>query len=368
MAFSIKKPLLFKIFPELEGKIPWVNLELLKTPVKQLINLQNYLGINSIWVKQDDLSSEIYGGNKPRKLEFLLADAINKGCKKILTVGGIGSNHCVATAAFCNKLNLKPYVALMDQPITPHVKENLLLELYFKSNIIYAHTFKSLESKIFRKLKTTRKIYFIGSGGSNPLGVLGFVNAVFELKSQIDNSELPEPDYLFVANGSMGTTAGLSLGIKLVGLKSIIHSIRVTSADFANLKNTQNLAIQSWELISNYVKNLPNLTFEHLIVNGDYYGEYYGKPTREALEAIKLLNEKENIKLESTYTGKTFAALLDFVKKNKTKLNDKTILFWNTYNSQDYSQIVAKMDYHNLPKKLHWIFQQNNNDINIESS
>jgi D-cysteine desulfhydrase len=87
MSDSKKNPLLFEKFPELEGNIPWINLNLSKTPVKQLVNLQNYLGINSLWVKQDDLSSSIYGGNKPRKLEFLLADAIENDCNKVLTVG-----------------------------------------------------------------------------------------------------------------------------------------------------------------------------------------------------------------------------------------------------------------------------------------
>ena len=84
MSDSKKNPILFEKFPDLEGNIPWINLKLLKTPVKQLINLQNYLGITSLWVKQDDLSSLIYGGNKPRKLEFLLADALEKGYKKVM--------------------------------------------------------------------------------------------------------------------------------------------------------------------------------------------------------------------------------------------------------------------------------------------
>jgi D-cysteine desulfhydrase len=153
-----------------------------------------------------------------------------------------------------------------------------------------------------------------------------------------------------------------------VGLKTVINSIRVTSADFTNLENTQNLAIESRNLMSKYVKNLPQLTFEHLNINGNYYGGYYGIPTREGLEAIRLLDEKENIKLEPTYTGKAFAALLDFVKENKVKLKDKTILFWNTYNSRNYSTILTKMDYRALPKKLHWIFTQNSIDTDAKFS
>ena len=135
MPASRKKPYLYEYFPDLESSIPWIKLAPMRTPVKQLTKLQEDLGINSLWVKQDNLTSPIYGGNKPRKLEFLLADAINKDCDKVLTVGGIGSNHCVATAAFCNIVNLEPSAALVCQPITSYVRNNLLLELYFKNNL-----------------------------------------------------------------------------------------------------------------------------------------------------------------------------------------------------------------------------------------
>ncbi len=358
MSESRKKPLLFENYPDLESGIPWIKLAPMRTPVKQLNKLQEHLGINSLWVKQDNLTSLIYGGNKPRKLEFLLADAKNKDYNKVLTVGGIGSNHCIATAAFSKKLNLKSFAGLMDQPITKNVRNNLLLELYFKNNIIYSHTYKKLKFKLFFKRILNHNLYYIGPGGSSPLGALGFVNAAFELSDQVNRGELPEPDYIFVVNGSMGTTAGLTLGLKLANLKTTIHAIRVTDPNFASVEHTQNLAIKSRNLLAKYEQSIPKLSFKHLSINGNYYGGSYGTPTKKGLEAIKLIKKTENITLEPTYTGKTFAALLDFARSKKHELKEKTILFWNTFSSIDFSEIIAKMDYHDLPKKLHWVFEQ----------
>ncbi|MBD3253657.1 MAG: pyridoxal-phosphate dependent enzyme [Candidatus Lokiarchaeota archaeon] len=354
-----KKPLLFEKYPKLEEIIPWRYLAPLKTPVRKLEKIAEYLGIDSLWIKLDNLSSPIYGGNKPRKLEFLLADAIQKNCDKILTLGGIGSNHCVATAAFCKELNLKSYVALTDQPVTNHVRRNLLLEIYFGSEIIYSPSSKELNNKISKTLSENDKIYFIGKGGSTPLGALGFVNAALELKHQIEAGSLPEPDYLFVANGSTGTTAGLSIGLKLADLNTKIMAIRVTPKSLSARENTIDLALKSKELIDKAYPDLHHISFEHLEIFDEYFGGEYGKPTAGGLEAIKLMSELENIMLEPTYTGKTFGALIDYVsRQDKDTLEDKTFLFWNTFNSRDFSDITKNIDYHNLPKELHWVFEK----------
>ena len=365
MSESRKKPILFENFPDLESGIPWIKLAPLKTPVRQLNKLQEHLGINSLWIKLDNLTSPIYGGNKPRKLEFLLADAKDKDFSKVLTVGGIGSNHCVATAAFSKEIHLESYAALVYQPITIYVRNNLLLELYFRNNLIYSHTQRGRRLRVRWKLKKDKSIYYIGPGGSTPLGTIGFVNAAFELKDQINNGELPEPDYIFVANGSMGTSAGLTLGMKLANLKTIIYAIRVTDPSVANFVNTRNLAIKSRALLAKHDQSIPNISFEHLIIDGNYYGETYGKPTREGLEAIKHLKDTENITLDPTYTGKTFAGLIDFVRNKRSELKDKTVLFWNTYSSRDFTDIISKIDYHLLPKKLHWVFEKPLPDLKI---
>jgi len=348
MPESRKKPLLFEEYPDLEGNIPWINLAPLRTPVKKLTKLEEKLGINSLWVKCDNLTSPLYGGNKVRKLEFVLAEALNQGCKKVMTAGYIGSNHCVANAIFCNQLNLKPIAVLIDQPVTINVRNNLLLDLYFKNEIFYSH----------KEIPKNSNIYHMAPGASTPLGILGYVNAVLELKKQVNKGEMPEPDYIFIASGTSGTAAGLALGVKFAGLKTQIHAVQTSYPAHSNIKTIRRLAIKTKKLMTKYVKSVPETTFEHLFFNGDYFGGQYGLPTRKGLEAINLMKETEDIELEPTYTGKTFAALLGFVQENKKNIKDKTILFWNTYNSRDFSDILKKVDYHDLPKELHWVFEE----------
>ncbi|MBD3197076.1 MAG: pyridoxal-phosphate dependent enzyme [Candidatus Lokiarchaeota archaeon] len=349
---------LFDKYPNLGKHIPWIKLAPLNTPVRRLANIAKKYDVNSLWIKRDDLTSPIYGGNKVRKLEFLLGDAIKKKKNKILTIGGIGSNHCVANAAFCSKLGLNAISALADQPITKYVRKNLLLELFFNAKIIYAHKFSKLMEKMILYRMNNKKVYYIDRGGSTPLGTLGFVNAVFELKKEINEGKVPEPDHLFVANGSTGTAAGLSLGIRLANLKTIVHAIRVTPSFISNKKVTNDLAMRTLTIIKKFhdVKN--KINFNHLIVDDKYYGEQYGKPTEEGMKAIKILNRKENIQLEPTYTAKVFAGLIDFLQKNNEKVKDETILFWNTYNNRDFSNIINNQDYRKLPHNLHWVFEK----------
>ena len=347
MSESRKKPLLFEEYPDLEGNIPWVNLAPLRTPVKKLTKLEEELGINSLWVKCDDLTSPLYGGNKARKLEFVLAEALSQGCEKVMTAGYIGSNHCVANAVFCNQLNLKPIAVLIDQPVTVHVRNNLLLDLYFKNEIVYNQN----------EIPKDNNIYHMVPGASMPLGILGFVNAMIELRNQVNNGEIPEPDYIFVASGTAGTAAGLALGIKLVDLKTQIHAVEVADPMNSSIKIIRRLAKKTNKLMAKYENPVSLPTYEHLFSNGDYFGGQYGLPTRVGLDAINIIKEVEDIQLEPTYTGKTFAALLGFVRAHKIDIKNKTILFWNTYNSRDFSDILKKVDYHDLPEDLHWVFE-----------
>jgi D-cysteine desulfhydrase len=353
-----KKPLLFEKYPDLESNIPWIKLAPLRTPVKKLTNLEENLGINSLWVKCDDITSPLYGGNKVRKFEFLLADTIKQGYKKVMTGGGIGSNHCLANAIFCNQLNLKPIAFLIDQPVTSYVRDNLLLDLYFKNEIVY------LSEK--NEIQKRKDAYYVPPGGTTPLGNLGFVNAALELKNQVENNEISEPDHIFLACGTSGTTVGLTIGVKIAGLKTQIHSVQVYYPNLSSLTRIRKLTRKTLRFMSQYNIPVPKLTFEHLTFNQDYFGGEYGRPTKECIETMKLIKELESIKLDPTYTGKAFAALLGFIRENKKDMKDKTILFWNTYNSRDFSDILAKMDYHNLPEELHWVFENPLPDFGLE--
>ncbi len=350
-------PFLFKKYPKLKEKIPWVKLLPEKTPVEKLSKLINQFNVDSLWIKRDDISCLNYGGNKPRKLEFILADAKGKGYKKVLTVGGFGSNFCVANAVSCNKLGLKAIAFLVDQPMVSFARKNLLLNVYYENELIYVKKRSRIKwFKLFKKLFDSSIYFMLTSGGSVPLGTLGFVNAAFELEEQIKNKEMPEPDHIFIPYGSAGTVAGLALGLKLANIKSQVHAIQIASS--VDFEDSLKLSYDTLKLIKEYDETIPEVEIDNIKFDTEFFGEGYALPTKEGTEAIEKGREIENIDLDITYSGKTFAAFLKFVEDNKQTLKDRTILFWNTYNSIDASEVIENVDYRKLPRKLHWIFEE----------
>ncbi len=349
----MKKPLLFEVYPNLENSIAWLPL-IKKTKVHKLEALGDYLGTDNLWIKRDDQTTEFYGGNKPRKLEFLFADARRKNKDPVITIGGLGSNHCLATSIFGQKLGFKVAIILFNQPLTPDVQKKLLLFQYFKAEMFYEETIKADQGL----LKQYPNSYFITGGGSDQVGILGFVNATFELKNQIEQGEIPIPKIIFLALGSGGTLAGLEIGIKLANIDTKVIGVRVID------KSTTSPALVKW-LIKKTLKNLkmfsnkiPEIQIQKSVIIDDFYGGEYGKITKEGLEAVQLMKKYENIELDTTYTGKTCAAMIDHIKKEKDK---DPILFWNTYNSVDLSQFVNKLkfeDYKSLPKDFHLFFKK----------
>src|SRR5713101_2838243 len=135
---------LFKSYPQLEENIPWTRLCNYPSPVEKLPNLGRAVGADEIWIKRDDLLSSIYGGNKVRKLEFILADARSRGAKTLITVGGLGSNHALALAAYSRNLGFRSVLVLFNQPETNWVRKNLILDLYFGAEMHYADSYVKL--------------------------------------------------------------------------------------------------------------------------------------------------------------------------------------------------------------------------------
>ncbi len=352
---------LFEEYPRLKPNLPHIAL-VQKTNVQHLKSLGAELNLAQLYIKRDDQTSATYGGNKPRKLEFLLADALKKQKSEVLTIGGTGSNHCLATAIFAKQLNLHPVLLLFNQPVTADVQEKLLIfqslgaELHGPYGEIWA-----LGHYMFSRRKNT---YFIPGGGSSPLGVIGFVNAAFELKSQVEAGEIDKPDYVFVTSGSLGTTAGLILGSKLARLETTIIGVRVVPKIFALYNRTFSFANAALKLAQKTLKfmrkhdeSIPRVQLPKSIILDEFYGGKYGKVTPEGMEALNLMKKYENITLDTTYTAKCFAGLLDFVKQKR--IADKTILFWNTYNSQEISHLKSPtITYKDLPKSFHSIFEK----------
>jgi len=363
-----KKPILFDIYPNLDGKVPWISiLTRIPSNVDKLTELENYLKLNDgeIYIKRDDNDHKIYGGNKLRKFEFIFGEILKKKKKGIITLGGIGTNHGAACAIVAKELDLKCELFLSLQPVTWHVQRSLLLYHYFGAKLHFTKMFELgvLKSLLFRLFHP--KYYLMSIGGSpllgfgTHLGTIGFVNAIFELKNQIDEGILPEPDIIFVAAGSTGTAAGLTAGCKLLGLKTKVYSVNVSRDIVVNPKKLIKIANKSIKYLRKRDKSIPDVQVnmgDFKMIKG-YLGSNYGVKTVKGQKAVDLVYELEGkklgFKLETTYTGKTMAAMLEFLEKEENK--SKKILFWNTYNSNDLDKYLreTKFDYEKLPKKFH---------------
>jgi D-cysteine desulfhydrase len=349
---------LFRQFPSLRAKLPHITLGQYPTPVQKIDRFARKFGFNSLWVKRDDLSGEDYGGNKVRKLEFLLADAKKRGKKILVAVGAAGSNYVTATGIYGKKLGFNVSAVLFHQPPTDYLKSNLLVNL---SNGVELNLAPSMLLVPLTELRTIFK-YGINRtlltppGGSSAFSTLGYVNAVFELKEQINSGILPEPDLIFVPLGTGGTMAGLVLGCKIAGLKTRVIGVRVVDRIIANSLAVKRYCNGCLKLLKKYIPELMGLKIKisDFTVLHNYFGKGYAHFTEEGVRAVKEFYELEGIKLEGTYTGKTLAGMMDIVKKSK--LESKTILFWNTYNSRGMNKFIIENDYKKLPEKLQIYF------------
>jgi 1-aminocyclopropane-1-carboxylate deaminase/D-cysteine desulfhydrase-like pyridoxal-dependent ACC family enzyme len=354
---------LFKQFPDLKDKLPWISLGTFPTPVIRLKNLGEDLGISRLYLKQDGQSGDIYGGNKVRKLEFILGDAVEKEKKAVLTFGYAGSNHALATSIYANRIGLKSTSILLKQPNARYVGRNLLMGHAHGARLCHYKSQSAAIIPVFLKIfgQTIRHgkfPYIVPPGGSSPIGVLGYVNAAFELKEQVEEGIIPEPDLIFAAVGTMGTAVGLQLGLSAAGLASKVVAVRVTSEKYGNEKMFSELADKTVALVSGMDPSFPRSTIPESEVDmrHDFFGGQYARFSPEGMAAVKLLQDTEGISLEGTYTGKTMAAMVDQVKSGTSK--DSVVLFWNTYNSRDFSAIIDEIDYRQLPGAFHQYFEE----------
>jgi 1-aminocyclopropane-1-carboxylate deaminase/D-cysteine desulfhydrase-like pyridoxal-dependent ACC family enzyme len=354
---------LFEHYPRLAEKLPHVGLGQFPTPMQRLDQLGPEVGVRQLFIKRDDLSGEVYGGNKVRKLEFLLGDALRAHVKEVVTFGSAGSNHALATAIYGNELGLRSISVLLPQPNARYVGRNLLMshhsraELHHVRNMpmAYARTFYELAR---HRLKTGRFPQMIPPGGSSPLGCVGYVNAAFELKEQISAGEAPEPDRIYVAAGTLGTAVGLMLGLKAAGLRTMVIPVRVAGEEFANETKGLRLFKETNCLLRLADASFPSLELSpgEMGIRQQFIGQGYAHFTEESIQAVRLMREAEGVKLEGTYTGKTMAAVMYDAKRQR--LRDQVVLFWNTYNSTDFSDAIGVMDYRQLPVSFHRYFEE----------
>ncbi|MDR3646744.1 MAG: pyridoxal-phosphate dependent enzyme [Candidatus Babeliales bacterium] len=356
---------LFKKFPTLKDKIAYVSFCDLPTPTHKLEKLCKHLDHQNIYIKRDDLSglrlkdaTHLFGGNKPRKLEFLLADAQKQNAKTIVTYGCAGSNHALATAVYANHLGLNSILMLKSQPNSKAVRHNLLLDKFYNAQFQFYPNNQVRSVAAQKLLSQDNTAYFFPTGGSIALGAVAFVNAIFELKEQIDNAVMPEPDVIYLPINSCGTTAGLLLGIKAAQLKTKIIAVAVEPEEVKDQfeNETKKLFLETNTLLNSLDKNFGMFAFPEtrFNVNKKFCGVEYGLFTKEAVEAKKTFKQLEGIALDGTYSSKAMVALMDDVRNNKKTV----VLFWNTYCGIDYSNLTNSVDYKELPEEFHKYYCQ----------
>lgn len=354
---------LFNHYPQLKDTIAHVKLTPIQTPVHHCSHVEQALGHPHIFVKRDDLTGDgvnLYGGNKVRKLEFLLGDAIAQNAKTIVTLGCVGSNHALASACYARQLGLDCILMLKPQPNSPVVKQNLLLDHYFKATMNIFDNNTARKEALDKLLQENSNYYYFPTGGSVARGALGFVNAAFELKEQIENGLLPEPDFIYLPIGSCGTTAGLLLGLQMAGIKSKIVAVAVEPAHDAYFINTTRKLFQETnELLQSALPTISSYEFptEQLILNTNFKGPRYGELTLAASQALEFMFNTENLLVEGTYSAKAVAAFVDDIK-NERVTSDHVILWWNTYCGLDFTQLTSTVNYNDLPTQVHHYFEQ----------
>ena len=343
-------------FPALADALPYISLTALPTPLDEAPALARHLGLSSLAIKRDDLTSAVYGGNKVRKLDYLLADALARGCDSVVTFGAVGSNHALATAVFAQRLGLACHVVLVPQATTPYVAATLRYHLHIGTILHAARNF-SHSREFLEQIRKTHpqgpgRVCEIPWGGSNWLGAAGFVAAALELAAQIKASGVAPPDFIYLAAGSMGTVIGLALGLRVADLDTRIVAPRVVPFGATAANRVVELVTEANRELHARDAGFPLVSDPggNVELRTEFLGTGYAEATPEALEAVALMHELEHLKLETTYTGKAFAGVVTDARSGR--LTGKRVIFWNTYNSAPYPAELQNIDTSALPAEL----------------
>ncbi len=298
------------------------------TRIEFLENLSPHLGGPNIYMKRDDLIGEALGGNKVRKLEYLLADALSKNADVIITTGGPQSNHCRITAGICAKIGLK-CVLVIGGAGKYEYEGNLLLDRIFGAEVIFSGTrdFDAIPAIMEKTAEEFRKKgqrpYIIPLGGANGIGALGYLEAYLEIQKQMKAAKI-QFSSITIANGSGGTQAGLETGklisggdADIIGISVLFKKAKIAGIVFKDIYETLG------------VLGISGKKPGGINVFDEYIGKGYAIPTPLTLEAIKLMGRKEGIVLDPVYTGKAFGGLMDLIGKKKFSKKDN-VLFIHT--------------------------------------
>lgn len=319
---------LFRAYPALREQIPWVPLGDWPTPVTRVDDVPaGFRG--QLWVKRDDRSSGHYGGNKVRKLEYLLAEALDRGAGRLVTTGVEGSHHCLATCVHGRRVGLPTTLVVFPQPGTEHSREMAALNRAWADRVRHCSSFaiQPFAEAAVRWRHRAEDPYVIPGGGSNAVGVLGYVGGSLELAEQVRGGEAPRPDTITVAAGTLGTVAGLAIGAALTNLTDRILGIRIVPSTVANELVLAHLVETSVRRLTEAGIRTPDprLILQRVELIGDYFGAGYGRPTTWGDRATDWFGAR-GLTLDPSYTAKTAAGLLDLLAARPAGVH----LYWHT--------------------------------------
>ncbi len=323
---------LFAELPELERAVPWMPLVDAPTPVETCTAIEPYLGRDRVWVKRDDLAGELYGGNKVRRFELLLADAKAKGAREIVTAGGLASTQVLATILYGTKVGFDVTAVLFDQPVTRFAREALAIGHAAGGRLVRGGGYVGTAVRFAREALRSGT-YVVMPGASTPLANLGYVDAMLELDEQVRAGLLPRPDRIVLPCGSGGTLAGLAVGAALLGWPVRLVGVRITELVACNRFTVGFLASSTLRFMRRRARAalaakrlvLPPISIFHGAI-----GRGYGHATADALEAIPEVERLVGVPGEVTYSGKGLAGLRAIARAHPTE----NILYWQTLSSR----------------------------------
>ena len=304
----------------------------LPTPLEPMPNLTKLLGGPQLYVKRDDCTGLATGGNKTRKLEFLIADALDKGADTVITHGAVQSNHVRQTAAAAGRYGLR-CEALLERRVAGHgvayeATGNVLLDRLFRARLHLVEAGIDMDAACADLAEEIRaqggKPYYIPGGGSNSIGALGYVNCGLELLQQANDAGL-RVDCVVLGTGSTGTQSGLVCGLEGANAGIDVLGICVRRPKAPQEEAVHKLASETAEQIG--VRG--GIPRERIMANGDYVGEGYGIPTAGTIQAIRIAAEQEGLLLDPVYSGKAMDGMIDLCRKGFFGA-DQNVVFLHT--------------------------------------
>lgn len=349
---------LFEAYPLLKEKMAYVPLGEFPTPVEKLERLGQAIYAPRLFVKRDDLSGKLYGGNKVRALEFLFGEAIREGHQHVVALGFPASCQALAQAIYARQLGLQSTAFLFPQIQSKQARQHLLIYQSIQADIL--PTIPMILPFVLRlRLKSGRFPKLLEA--SSPIGMIGYVSAGFELKRQIEQGLLPEPDLVYISLATMGTTVGLLLGFKVAGLRTQVIGIddgaRVMGRKVATPGNMARKFRETNDLLNSRDPSFPVLDISEsdFQIRTGFEREKESLVSAAGAQAMQRVKDLENLLLDEMFTANAFAGLLADVESGA--LQDKTVLWWNSYNSRDFSPQIASADFRRLPKYFHRYFE-----------